>query len=80
MSIFAKQLKTIIMKKLFRRLFRIVPVGTVVQLSDDTDAWGDIAGSRLVVTGYCKFFHRIGYRLDGNEKAIYLRSDFKVVV
>jgi len=70
-------MKTI--KTILRKIFRIESIGTVVQLTDNVDAWGDKAGVKMVVTGYCRYFHRMGYRLDGNEKAIYLRGDFKVV-
>lgn len=65
-----------IIKRVLRSLFRILPKGTVVQLRDDVGMFGVRAGTTMTVTGYCKYFHRLGYRLDGHSGEIYLREDF----
>jgi hypothetical protein len=66
------------MKRLLR-LFGVAPKGAMVQLKDSVEDFGDFAGTTMVVTGYCRYFHKLGYRLDGHSGAIYLRGDFKVV-
>ena len=66
------------MKKLLLGLFGIAAIGSKVQLKDSVEEFGLYAGTTMSVTGYCRYFHRFGYRLDGHNGAIYLREDFKV--
>jgi hypothetical protein len=67
------------MRKFIRKILMIPEIGTVVEVKHDEDMFGNHAGTKKVVTGYCKYYYRLGYRLDGDERAIYLREDFRLV-
>ena len=67
------------MRELLCRFFGVLPIGSLVRIDDDLDNWGDMAGRVMEVTDYCSFQGRVAYKLDGMEKAIFIKDDFEIV-